>query len=467
MTSKPPLLLRRYSTRSALAALGVFVILSTPAQAVERDPKMSYLDNGTIRVGVDLNLGGSITYISKAGTDRNIVNNHDWGRQIQMSFYGGPNPFVPEGASVAPHWKQLGWNPIQSGDYAGNRSIVTKHANDGETLSVESIPMHWPLENVPGQCRFETEIRLDGNKAHVVSRLRNRREDKTQYRGRSQELPAIYTIGPLHRLISYTGDRPFMHDGPIEIRKPADDRSSFPWVHFDMTEHWAALVDEDDWGLGVYTPETAHALGGFHGHRGQGGPDDNPTGYIAPIAQDVLDHNIVYEYRYTLILGTLDEIRGYAYHQQLKHCPPSYVFSDSRKHWTYHNAQDTGWPIRGELRIEPTGPGAHCEGPREFWRAEDAPTLYVEAAFDTGETTARVFWRRHGQGFTPKASMPFKVESDGEHRVYAIDLSQSPEYTGLIGGLRISLANGSRDATIAQMRSVRIRSIGFERPVKE
>ncbi len=46
--------------------------------------KMSYLDNGAIRLGVDLNLGGAITYLSRSGAEQNLVNSFDFGRQIQI-----------------------------------------------------------------------------------------------------------------------------------------------------------------------------------------------------------------------------------------------------------------------------------------------------------------------------------------------------------------------------------------------
>src|SRR4051794_11278549 len=44
--------------------------------------RMSYLDNGTIRIGVDLDLGGSITHLSRSGGGENLINSHDLGRQI-------------------------------------------------------------------------------------------------------------------------------------------------------------------------------------------------------------------------------------------------------------------------------------------------------------------------------------------------------------------------------------------------
>jgi hypothetical protein len=53
-----------------------------------------------------------------------------------------------------------------------------------------------------------------------------------------------------------------------------------------------------------------------------GGPNDDPTGYLAPVRQEVLDHNIVYEYRYPLVLDSLTNIRQEAYKQRPKSALP-------------------------------------------------------------------------------------------------------------------------------------------------
>src|SRR5690606_31625311 len=141
---------------------------------------MSYIQNKFIKLGIDLNLGGAITYISDPKKNENIINNSDWGRQVQMSFYSGPNPFEPDGKKPASFWTYIGWNPIQSGDVAGNRSKVLIHKNTGKTLYVKCIPMHWPLDNYPGECYFESWITLKDNTVQVRSRIVNHRPDKTQ-----------------------------------------------------------------------------------------------------------------------------------------------------------------------------------------------------------------------------------------------------------------------------------------------
>ena len=72
--------------------------------------------------------------------------------------------------------------------------------------------MQWPLSNVPGECFFESSIKIIGNTVQVNNRISNHRIDKTQYPARSQELPAVYVNASYHRLVTYKGDRPFEND---------------------------------------------------------------------------------------------------------------------------------------------------------------------------------------------------------------------------------------------------------------
>lgn len=373
-------------------AVTILTLCAAASCAAPAANRMSYIDNGTIRVGINLDIGGAITWVSRSGSQENLINSADWGRQIQMSHYSGPVPFAPSGKQPKPEWAGLGWNPIQSGDCYGNRSRVLETRNDASGLYVKCIPMQWPLNNEPGECTFECWIRLEGPVVHVRSRMVNNRSDKTQFTGRGQELPAIYTNGPWWRLITYAGDRPFTEDALKQI--PA----AFPWSGWRATENWAALVNEKDWGLGVYEPGVYQFIGGFAGKPGAGGPSDGPTGYIAPLHNEILDHNITYEYRYTLILGTLKEIRQYVYKHTKKPAPPSWCFAEDRQHWVYANATDTGWPIRGELDIANLGNDPQLSSPPGFWQAADTPKLYIEGAWATAQKRATVYWTGEGDG---------------------------------------------------------------------
>jgi hypothetical protein len=47
------------------------------------------IDNGSVKVGIDREKGGAITWLSSRGYPRNIVNIADPGRLIQQSYYAG------------------------------------------------------------------------------------------------------------------------------------------------------------------------------------------------------------------------------------------------------------------------------------------------------------------------------------------------------------------------------------------
>jgi hypothetical protein len=395
--------------------------------------KMTFLENGIIKVGVDLDRGGSIGFLADVKKGGNVVNAHDLGRWIGQSYYSGPKPF----GTAHPAWKDWPWNPVSAGDVYGNASKLLDKKNDGKTLYVKSIPMQWALKNVPGDCTFETWITLEGRTAQVRNRLTNLRRDKKQYPAMDQELPAVYTIGKLHRLMTYTGDSPFADKPITEIPKRPAKGGRPQWTTFFATEHWAALVDDDDWGLGVLHPDVVRFLGGFSGKPNTGGPNNDPTGYVAPVRQEILDHNIVYEYRYTLVLDSVANIRREAYKQHPKSAVPDYRFTKDRQHWWLVNAEDTGFPVKDCWRLKVEEDNPQMFGPEGCWQAKDAPTIFVRAACRTTNKTAELFWETAEKpGFRSEQSKRFAITPDGDFHTYEVDLSNCPTYRGKIRRLR-------------------------------
>src|SRR5207302_82654 len=146
-----------------IAALGA-ALVGAPQAAAD---SMSYLDDGAIRVGVDLNKGGTITYLARAADGVNVVNSHDLGREVQQSYYSGPDNF----GNPAPPWTGFPWNPIGAGDTYGNPAPVLDHSNDGKTLYTKTAPLQWALNHVACECVIEQWITLEGNAVHVRNRL--------------------------------------------------------------------------------------------------------------------------------------------------------------------------------------------------------------------------------------------------------------------------------------------------------
>ncbi|MBD3180582.1 MAG: hypothetical protein GF417_13950, partial [Candidatus Latescibacteria bacterium] len=235
----------------------VFIAMAAAFSPTPLPAQLLYLDNGIIRVEADRYDGGAINYLSKSGSDTSVVNIHDMGRYIQQSYYSGPNPFIPEGAWQHPAYDGWGWNPVQAGDVYGYYSWIPEKTVQNDTIYVRCIPKQWALRNVDSECTMESWITLDSNRVHVRCRLTNARSDSTLYSARHQELPALYTVGTLHRLFTYTGDQPYTGGALTQI-----SNSGPPWQYWNSTECWSALVNDDDWGLGIYNPGAVQTVGG-------------------------------------------------------------------------------------------------------------------------------------------------------------------------------------------------------------
>jgi len=416
------------------------------------EPKMTYLDNGEIRIGMDLALGGAVTFLSSKDHPGNIINSADLGRQIQMSHYSGPSPFEVGDKKPHPAWAGLGWNPIQSGDCYMNPSRVLEHQNDGTKLYIKCIPMQWPLDNVPGDCVFETWTDIEGPVIHMRFRCTNQRADKTPYPPCPQELPAVYTISRLSRLMSYTGDKPFTGGELTHITN--DWRRSWPWTRFTATERWAALVDDTGWGLGVFKEDGVEFHGGIYGDERSDDPKHVSTAYVAPIHMENLDHNIIYEHRTSFVLGTIDQIRA-RFNRMASKTPPAWHFKHDRQHWTLRNSTDQGFPLRGEWRIRLGETKPRLESGTRCWRAEDAPSLRIHLASSPGAAKLRLFWKRlDDDKFDVSKSMVVETDPDGSFAVRRVDLASTPEYRGLITGLAIEPEGQSNAGAELAIRSI-------------
>ncbi len=396
------------------------------------DENVIYIENDHIRLGVNLDLGGAVTYLSEHGR-KNLINSFDWGRQVQMSFYGHPVPFEPEGHELSDHWKGLGWNPIQSGDFFGNRSRIVDHRETEDEIYVKCIPMHWPLDNYPGECTFEVWYRLNGTRVDVTARLNNARPDTNKYPARPTELPAVYTNGEWYKLVSYVGNKPFTGDAHSELCTK-ENGLGWPWIGYRATEYWSALVDDDNYGLGCYNDGSTRYVGGFYGEKGSGGPKDAPTGYFCPEILEVLDHNIVYTYTYSLIVGELSHIRAEA-NELYRQSPRNfdrYDFSVSRDHFTYVNITDDGWPVPGCLNFDFSA-GSALRSPSFFRKAGDLTRLVIDAEISGGDIPVTVTLSLydsmgHARSYVyPTQEISGCICGDGARKNHLLDLSALSE----------------------------------------
>ncbi len=446
--------------RHQLAGLGIWTALGLVLTGLSGresfgapprpEPEMSFLENDRIKVGADLRMGGSITSLVGKPDGRELINNFDHGRQVQMSFYSGPIPFLPNGKQPHPAWRGLGWNPVQSGDWAGNTSRVLEHRNSGVEMYTRMVPMQWPLDGVDGDCELESWIHLEAQSVHVRCKLTNRREDKTFYQARHQELPAVYVNGGFARAVTYAGEKPFTGGALSEWVDPGP-----PWKTFSATEHWAAMVDAKGWGLGVWQPATTlWKQGGVPGEPAKQGPRDNATGYLAPIAPEHIDHNIQYEYEFRLVPGTLKEIRSLVQAWEKGRGLPQYKFEGTRLGWTLRGGVDGGLPLQGAWRVQAQSPVIFLEGPSTFWQAEGALTFKIKALVKAQQGRLRVAWKSI-RPEDPEGSTVFELPVGGAMRESGFSLKGLAGYKG--GLQRLSLRfEALKAGEVIEVESVRL-----------
>ena len=441
------------------------------------DP-MRYIENDRLKVGFNLAIGGAVVYLEdKKHNSGNMINSYDWGRQIQLSYYSGPIPFIgPNGEQPSSNWAGLGWNPIQAGDCGGYGSRVLSYEQRGtDSAFLRTRPMLWPNIGLLAECVFECEYKLTSNGFELTATIVNDRSDKTQYKGRNQETPALYTNAPWYKLVSYTGDKPF-ENAPVTVLVDKNDGKGWPWLTYNTTERWSALLNKENFGIGVYQPKSLGSSAGFHGgdaSKGKNlGPKSGATGYIAPREVTILDWNIRRTYQTTFIVGSLDEIRATVYKlakRDLK-STPEWIFENDRQNWIYANTTDEGFPIQGSLKINllPNLKAVACS-PDTFWKTKDAETLEITGSFiDFSEKnplddvlTVKIIPFSPADSIDylqwyedPKSSMKDRQKEKEHPRLPAISIEAPIRFDGQKDCLRIDLSK--IDAYAGAMKSIQL-----------
>ncbi|MBC2596246.1 hypothetical protein H5P28_18410 [Ruficoccus amylovorans] len=262
-----------------------------PATALARE---SYLRNSQLRIGVDLDMGGGISYFSEARSRTNLLNTFDEGRLIQQSYYGQKD---------GSHWgdKPWRWNPVQGGDYRGNEAEILEWKNDGTTLYVKTRPRHWASGELLQDVVMEETITLEGDVA--VIHFSCTYSGDTIHPVTHQETPAVFINAEFPHLYYYGGDRPWS-GGELTTLDPG-----WPNEYYDITEHWAAFVNKRGWGVGVYVPEADQITTYRYEGSGRTGTKGDACSYFAPIRSFAFDRPMTFEYTAYLTLGSIEEIR--------------------------------------------------------------------------------------------------------------------------------------------------------------
>ncbi|MEN8155762.1 MAG: Ig-like domain-containing protein [Bacteroidota bacterium] len=404
--------------RSLLYAIPTLLFLIfTPALSAQTSIE---LDNDTLHLKLDLTRGGAINYISKSGTTRNIVNIHDEGRYIQQSYYAGRSlDRTADGQN--PNWSPWSWNPIQVGDSYRNRAEILESSKEGNTLYVKCIPMLWDMNNMPAEAEMEQWTTLEGNVLKVRNRLTCHRTDDLYGEGLSnhQELPAVYPISSLSNLYSYFGALPFT-GAPLSnpVVEHLEDGFWGRYIGGMVTESWMAFVDNDQWGMGVYTPITTDFLAGMAGNPG-GEALSGSTSYMAPVKTEALYKNSVYEYEYYLVVGSLNQIRSEIYAIKGVQAK-AWEFADDLEGWSENPRGGTVAQSEGNLSFTVTGADPSVNKMVGSWSSDNLHYLWLRVKNETaGDQGWLEFFSETGD--SSLLSVPL-TSNDAEFRDIFVDL---------------------------------------------
>jgi hypothetical protein len=269
-----------------------FLLMVATAFAEPADP-FTYLDNGTIRIGVDQSRGSAIGYLALSKEKRNLLNHHDEGRFIQQSYYGDPD---------GSKWGEKTWvyNPVQGGSYKGEDAKTLKFRKTDRELYAKVEPLRWASAKTCPEAIMQEWITLGGAVAKIRMRLDYTGE--TQARNAHQEMPAMFVDYALPHLM-------FEKDGVMVKHAPIDLGKDLKPENITYSGGWLAFVDDNHFGIGIHTPGTDSAVTYRHRGNGSTGPNGSACSYVAPVRRFQLTQGLVVDYEFYLTIGTLDEIR--------------------------------------------------------------------------------------------------------------------------------------------------------------
>lgn len=268
-----------------------FSLLLWWAMALPGRAEWVYLDNGQVRLGVNLNAGACVGWFSPSGSTKNLLNSSDEGRYLQQSYYGDKDGSL---------WNKEPWryNPVQGGSWKREPSVVVESKATAASFYAKTRPRHWATGALLDDMIYEEWLHLEGGLARL--RFKMTYTGQTIHRPTHQELPALFVQPEYDTLIFCEKGSPPWTDQPLARKQPG-----FPNERVEFSEPWAAWVSAGGQGLGIYVPHATEAT--CYRWR-DGGKTD--CSYIAPLGTFALKPGLTFTYDAVLALGTAEQIRS-------------------------------------------------------------------------------------------------------------------------------------------------------------
>lgn len=268
------------------------------------------IESDSVKVGIDREKGGAITWLSSNGYPGNFVNIADPGRLIQQSYYAGQSlDRTSEGQSKS--WSPWPWNPIQGGGVgsagsAGTWARVPVFEQRESALYSETIPKLWDMADEDAEAVMRQWTSLEPDQDGVVrvecefQAMRQAGDRWGDVRLSSQEIPACYFTRNFSDVRSYLGEGNWR----AEQQPPGP-----PWGQTQPPRKAMAMFTSNGQGVAVFSPSSTQRWNfGPHGEGDSDEPTAGPCMHVAPIDRVRLGYDSTYRYRYWLVVGNEKDI---------------------------------------------------------------------------------------------------------------------------------------------------------------
>jgi len=265
------------------------------------------LENESVKVGIDREKGGAITWLSWTDYPKNMVNSTDPGRLIQQSYYAGKSlDRQVDGQSKA--WSPWTWNPIQGGGISSWARVNEFKRLEDQILYAETVPKLWDMPNEEAAAIMRQWTAFEPSMPNVIvvrCEFVSQREDNDRWGPaipRPQEIPACYFTRIFSDARSYLGEGKWRS----ESQPPGP-----PWGHTNPPLKSMAFFTPEGQGVAVFSPVSTQSWN-FGPHRTglSDDPADGPCMHVAPLDRISLGPKSTYRFRYWIVVGREDEIKA-------------------------------------------------------------------------------------------------------------------------------------------------------------
>ncbi|HSJ00963.1 MAG: hypothetical protein ACAI34_19255 [Verrucomicrobium sp.] len=279
-----------------LAAL-TWCLAMTGALGADRAARWEYLENEHLKIGIDLESGASIGWLSlKESPEKNVLNSYDKGRYVQQSYYGDPD---------GSEWNGTPWryNPVQGGGWRGEPAKVLEFQKlgggeegtaRGPSLFARIQPRHWATGAPLPEVVMTQTIILDGPLARVTFGFSYQGEKS--HKAHHQELPAFF-VQPEFDTLVYSEAQEIWKNKPLTRSQPGQKNE-----YVKLAEPWLAWVNPAGLAVGILSPgcelATCYRF-----------PGSAACSYAAPLKTIALTPGFKLEYDAWLGIGTVESLR--------------------------------------------------------------------------------------------------------------------------------------------------------------